>query len=156
MCSHVTELSGREIFIYICRFEIDGAFKTIFYYLLCKVFGKHCTCKQLKEVHRSKPHRSRRLNHRVHTEWQWPISGIHHHHEGKISPGWWGGGCTPSPFHGVNHHVESCRERFSWEGRYTPPPSFLLYPHKYSVGWTSSALSLSIYPYIYLNAYTRG
>ncbi len=32
------------------------------------------------------------LNHRVHTEWQWPISGAHPIMDGKISPGWWGWG----------------------------------------------------------------
>ncbi len=25
-------------------------------------------------------------------------------HEGKISPGWWGWGCTPTPFHYIYHH----------------------------------------------------
>jgi hypothetical protein len=29
------------------------------------------------------------------------------HHEGKISPAWWGGG-TPALFHSVYKHVQSC------------------------------------------------
>jgi hypothetical protein len=28
------------------------------------------------------------VHHRVHTEWQRPLSGVHSHHDGKISPGW--------------------------------------------------------------------
>jgi hypothetical protein len=48
--------------------------------------------------------------HRVHTEWQRPLSGIH----------WWknfprlatgGGGCTPTPFHYIYYHVQSCSVR---------------------------------------------
>jgi hypothetical protein len=38
---------------------------------------------------------------RVHKEWQRPLSGVHSiHHDGKISPGWWGwgGGASSPPF----------------------------------------------------------
>jgi hypothetical protein len=49
------------------------------------------------------------------------------HHEGKISPGWRGWGCTPPPaFHYIYLHVRSCGVlRSNWEGRYmcTPPIS---------------------------------
>jgi hypothetical protein len=45
------------------------------------------------------------------------------YHDGKISPAWWGRGCTPSPFHSICHHEQSCAVRSSWEGRYTPPIS---------------------------------
>jgi hypothetical protein len=34
------------------------------------------------------------LHHRVHPEWRLPISGVHP----IISSGWWGWGCTPTPF----------------------------------------------------------
>ncbi len=47
------------------------------------------------------------------------------HREGKISPAWWGGGCTPSPFHTIYHHEQSCGVGSSWEDRYTPPISTL-------------------------------
>ncbi len=30
------------------------------------------------------------------------------HHDGKSSPGWWGWGCTTSPFHSIYHHEQSC------------------------------------------------
>ncbi len=31
------------------------------------------------------------------------------HHDGKISPGWWGWGCTPTTFHYSSYHqVQSC------------------------------------------------
>jgi hypothetical protein len=30
------------------------------------------------------------------------------YHDGKISPGWCGWECTPTPFHYVYHHEQSC------------------------------------------------
>ncbi len=41
------------------------------------------------------------------------------HHDGKISPGWWGGGVHAHPLSAYYHHVQSCSVRSSWEGRYT-------------------------------------
>jgi hypothetical protein len=35
--------------------------------------------------------------HRVHTEWRLPNSGKYPNHDGKISPGWWGGGGARPP-----------------------------------------------------------
>ncbi len=64
-------------------------------------------------------------NHRVHTEWQWPISGVHSIMMEKNSLAGEGGGCTPTPFHSIYHHVQSCSVHSSWEGRYTPPISSL-------------------------------
>ncbi len=64
--------------------------------------------------------------HRVNTEWQWPLSGVlycTYHHDGKISPAWWDWGCAPFPFHSIYHHEQSCGVRSSWAGRYTPPIS---------------------------------
>jgi hypothetical protein len=46
-------------------------------------------------------------------------------HDGKISAGWCGGGCTPIPFHSIYHHIQSCSVRSSWVGRYTHPISSL-------------------------------
>ncbi len=39
--------------------------------------------------------------HRVHTEWQWPISGVHSIMMGKSVLAGEGGGCTPTPFHSI-------------------------------------------------------
>ncbi len=72
--------------------------------------------------------------HRVHTEWQWPLSGVHYIMMVKSAqPGEVGGvhGCTPSPFRSIYHHEQSFGVRSSWEGRSTP--LFLLYPYLYSV-----------------------
>jgi hypothetical protein len=53
------------------------------------------------------------------------------HHDGKVSPAWWGWECTPTPFYYIYHHLKSCGIRSSWEGRYTPPistlPIYVLY-----------------------------
>ncbi len=45
------------------------------------------------------------------------------HHDGKISPAWWGWGCTPSPFHTIYHHELIYGVRSRWEGRYISPIS---------------------------------
>jgi hypothetical protein len=49
------------------------------------------------------------------------------HHDGKISPAWWGYRCTPTPFHDIYCTItyKWCGLRSSWEGRYTPPISTL-------------------------------
>ncbi len=63
---------------------------------------------------------------RVHTEWQWPLYGMH---DGKISLAWWGrggGGERPPPFAiSIIMYKVSCSVRSSWEGRYTLPISTL-------------------------------
>ncbi len=66
--------------------------------------------------------------HRVHTRVA-KAAFCRTHHQGKISPGRWGWGCTAAPFHYIYHHVQSCSVRSSWEVRYTPPISFHLYPY---------------------------
>ncbi len=48
------------------------------------------------------------------------------HHDGKISPAWWGWR--------AHHRIQSWGVRSRWEGRYTP--SFHLYPYMYSVAET--------------------
>ncbi len=46
------------------------------------------------------------------------------HHEGKISPGWWGWGVHAHPLSlYLPSPVQSCRLRSSWDGRSTPPIS---------------------------------
>ncbi len=48
------------------------------------------------------------------------------HHDGKISPAWWGWRVhTLQPFEFIYHHEQSCGVNFSWEGRYTPTISTL-------------------------------
>ncbi len=60
---------------------------------------------------------------RVHTEWQWPLSGAHSIMIEKLAQAGEVGGYTPTPFHYIYHHVKSCSVRSSWEGRYTSPIS---------------------------------
>ncbi len=48
------------------------------------------------------------------------------HHDGKISPGWWGWGVHAHPLSAYwYHHVQSCSVRSCWVGRYTHPVSSL-------------------------------
>jgi hypothetical protein len=58
---------------------------------------------------------------RVHTEWQWTLSGVHTLMIVKsVQLGEGGGGCTPSPFHSIYRHEQSYGVRSSSEGGYTP------------------------------------
>jgi hypothetical protein len=47
-------------------------------------------------------------NHRVHTAWHLPLSGVQSIMMEKLAQPGEGGGCTPFPFHCVYHHVQSC------------------------------------------------
>jgi hypothetical protein len=47
-------------------------------------------------------------NHRVHTEWQWPLSGVHSIMMVKPAQPGEVGGCSPTPFHSIYHHERSC------------------------------------------------
>ncbi len=67
--------------------------------------------------------------HRVHTERQWPLSGVHSIMRVKSAQPGGGGGWKPFPFHSIYHHEESCDVCSSWEGRYThPSPHFTSSP----------------------------
>ncbi len=48
------------------------------------------------------------------------------HHDGKISPGWWGWRCMSTPFHYIYHHVQSCIVFTSAERSDTLPLFFTL------------------------------
>jgi hypothetical protein len=65
--------------------------------------------------------------HRVHTEWQRPLSGVHSIMMEKLSQPGEGGGCTSTSFHYINHHVQSCSVCSSWDSRYCTLPMFHLY-----------------------------
>jgi hypothetical protein len=68
--------------------------------------------------------------HRVHTEWQWPISGVHSIMMEKSAQAGEGGGCRPTPFHYIyNHKVVA----YALADREDTLPLFLLYPNMYSV-----------------------
>jgi hypothetical protein len=62
-------------------------------------------------------------NHRVHRVAMATVWRVFHH-DGKISPGWWGWGVAlPLSLYSIYHHKQSSGVRFCWEGRYTPPTS---------------------------------
>ncbi len=66
--------------------------------------------------------------HRVHTEWQWPLSGVYFimmKNQPRLVRD-----AAPPPFTicTSTHHVQSSGVRSSWEGKYTLP-LFLLYPY---------------------------
>jgi hypothetical protein len=50
-------------------------------------------------------------SHRVHTEWQMPLSGVHSIMIQKLAQAGEGIGCTPTSFHYIFHHVQSCGVR---------------------------------------------
>ncbi len=74
-----------------------------------------------------------RLYHRVQTELQRPLSGVHSIMMEKLAQARESGECTPIPFHYIYHHVQSCSICSSWKCRYTLP-QFHLYSYvQYSV-----------------------
>ncbi len=64
--------------------------------------------------------------HTVHTEWQWPLSGVHSIMMEKSAQPGECGECTAIPFHYIYHCIQSFSVRSSWEGRYLAPISTLL------------------------------
>ncbi len=82
---------------------------------------------------KSCPHRLGCPLHRVHTEWQLPLSGVHTILMEKLARPGEGGECTPTFFHYIYQHVQSCGVRSSWEGRSDTLPLFILYPYMYSM-----------------------
>ncbi len=69
--------------------------------------------------------------HRVHTERQLPISGVHPIMMEKSALAGEGGGVHAHPLSPFYHHLQSFSVRSSWEGRYTTTISTL--PYMYSV-----------------------
>ncbi len=72
--------------------------------------------------------------HRVHTEWQLPLSGVHSNMMEKLAQPGEGGGCTSIPIHyiyTITYKVEVYAPA-EWAG---PLPLFLLllYPYMFSV-----------------------
>ncbi len=90
-----------------------------------------CCCTRASCIAWLSPRHTKSGTHRVHTEWQRPLSGVYSIMMETLAQAGEGGGCTPTPFHCIYHHVQSCGVRSSWEGRYTPPISTL--PYMYSV-----------------------
>ncbi len=68
------------------------------------------------------------LHHRVHTEWQWPRSGVLSITMEKLAQPGVGGGCTPTPFHNIYHRVQKIVVHAPAK-RADTLPIFLLYPY---------------------------
>ncbi len=66
------------------------------------------------------------LNHRVRTEWQLPIYGVHSIMMEKSALAGEGGGCTPTPFHSVTITYKVAV--YAPAERADKPPLFHLYP----------------------------
>jgi hypothetical protein len=63
--------------------------------------------------------------HRVHTEWQWPLSGVHSIMTEKLAQAGEGGGGVVHA-HPLSPNLPSrCSVRSSYDGRYTPSISSL-------------------------------
>ena len=62
-----------------------------------------------------------RFKHRVHTEWQRPLSGIHSIMMEKLAQACEGGGCTPTPFRYIYHHVQICGVSLQLRGQIHTP-----------------------------------
>ncbi len=77
------------------------------------------------------------FHHRVHTEWQFPLFGVHSIMMEKLAQSGGGEGSTPAPFHCIYYHIQSCGARSSWE-RADTLPLLLLYPYIYFVVLTIS------------------
>jgi hypothetical protein len=71
--------------------------------------------------------------HRVHTEWQWPFSGVHSIMMENFVQAGKGGECTRTSFHNIYHHVQSCCVRYAPAERAATLLLFLLFPFLYSV-----------------------
>ncbi len=73
-----------------------------------------------------------RYDHRVHTEWQLSLYGVHSIMIKKSAQPGEGEWCSPTPFHYIYQQVQSFGVLSSWEGRYTLP-IVLLYSYMYTV-----------------------
>jgi hypothetical protein len=52
-------------------------------------------------------------NHRLNTEWQRLLSGVHYILMEKLAQPGKGGGCSPTPFHSIYQQVKRCSVRSS-------------------------------------------
>ncbi len=67
-------------------------------------------------------------NHRIHTEWQRPLSGLHH--DGKINPGWCRGGGAVRPPTFTLFTITYKVAVYAPAERTDTLPLFLLYPYE--------------------------
>jgi len=76
--------------------------------------------------------------HRVHTEWQWPHSGVYSIMMEKSGQPGEGGGCTHTPFHYILYTITYKVVVYAAAERTVTLPLFLLYSYTgmYSVGDT--------------------
>ncbi len=81
--------------------------------------------------------RSKGAYHRVHTEWQRPLSGVHFIMMEKYAQAGEGGGCTPTPFYSIYHHVQSCHVRSQLSGQIHSPFFISTNMYMHSVGHTN-------------------
>ncbi len=75
------------------------------------------------------------MDHRVHTEWQLPISGVHSIMMENVAQSGEGEGSRPPPFTLVTIMYKGPAERTD------TLPLFHLYPYMYSVVWRSPSYS---------------
>ncbi len=94
-----------------------------------------------------------KYTHRVHTEWQFPISGVNSIMMKKSALAGEGGGCTPTPFHSSYHHVQSCSVRYAPAERSDTLTLFHLYPYVYSVNIHNGIFSQFFSVLIFLEMY---
>jgi hypothetical protein len=71
-------------------------------------------------------------DHRVHTEWQWPLSCVYSIMMEKSAQPDEGGRCTPTPFQSIYHHIYKVVVYAPAE-RADTLPVLLLYPCMFSV-----------------------
>ncbi len=77
----------------------------------CKIEQEYAT--KLRYVY-STSWISHRTGHRVHTEWQQPLSVVDSIMMEKLAQAGEGGRCMPTPFHYSYHHIKSCSVHSRW------------------------------------------
>jgi hypothetical protein len=118
--SQVKYYSGLELFWGDSRLSLGIVDEFPIPFLPC---ASSCWWAMSKRNHPCPPHR-------VYTEWQQPLSGVHPIKMEILAHASDGGEAHPPPFQYIYHHVQSCSVRSSWEGRYIPTfPLFHLNPY---------------------------